>query len=108
MLTLPARLIVIPLSYLRRLDSLRYTSLIALIAIGYLVIIVLAHYISGDTLQERGELSWVQWQGPIQALSSFPVIVFAYTCHQNVGYKIQLFKVSEEILILDSDVFYSE
>ena len=63
------------------------------------MIIVLSHYISGDTLQERGELSWVQWEGPIQALSSFPVIVFAYTCHQNVGYNIHLPKVSEKVLI---------
>ena len=63
------------------------------------MIIVLAHYIRGDTLQERGEVSWVKWQGPIQALSTFPVVVFAYTCHQNVGYNIHPFKVSEEILI---------
>lgn len=92
-------MIVIPLSHLRRLNSLRYTSFIALVSIGYLVIIVLAHYIRGDTLQERGEVSWVKWQGPIQALSTFPVVVFAYTCHQNVGYNIHPFKVSEEILI---------
>ncbi|KAF8457496.1 transmembrane amino acid transporter protein-domain-containing protein [Terfezia claveryi] len=77
-------LIVIPLSFLRRLDSLKYTSFIALVSIGYLVIIVVGHFLKGDTIPDRGEVHWVQWAGPVQALSSFPVIVFAYTCHQNM------------------------
>ena len=75
---------MIPLSFLRRLDSLKYTSVIALIAIGYLVILVLAHFIKGDTLPDRGEVSVIHWAGPVRALASFPVIVFAYTCHQNM------------------------
>ncbi|KAK8230634.1 transmembrane amino acid transporter protein-domain-containing protein [Phyllosticta capitalensis] len=77
-------LIVIPLSYLRRIDSLKYTSIIALISISYLVILVLAHFIKGDTMDERGDIRVVAWSGPVAALSVFPVIVFAYTCHQNM------------------------
>ncbi|MCJ1409864.1 hypothetical protein MMC19_003948 [Ptychographa xylographoides] len=77
-------LIVIPLSFLRRLDSLKYTSVIALISIGYLVILVFAHFVKGDTMQERGPIRVVQWGGLVPTLSSFPVIVFAYTCHQNM------------------------
>lgn len=77
-------LIVIPVSFLRRLDSLKYTSFIALVSIGYLVIIVVGHYLKGDTLDQRGEIHYVQWAGAIQALSSFPIMVFAYTCHQNM------------------------
>ena len=79
------RLIVIPLSFLRRLDSLKYTSVIALISIGYLVILVVAHFLKRDTMQDRGEIRVIQWGGVVPALSSFPVIVFAYTCHQNVS-----------------------
>jgi amino acid permease len=75
---------VIPLSFLRRLDSLKYTSVIALVAIGYLIVLVLAHFIKGDTLVDRGEVHYWTWQGPVQAFASFPVIVFAYTCHQNM------------------------
>ena len=78
------RLIVIPLSFLRKLDSLKYTSVIALFAIAYLVVLVVYHFASGDTLDGRGEVHWLKWQGPIETLASFPVIVFAYTCHQNV------------------------
>ncbi|KAM0804270.1 transmembrane amino acid transporter protein-domain-containing protein [Usnea florida] len=77
-------LIVIPLSFLRRLDSLKYTSVVALISIAYLVILVVAHFIKGDTKQERGNIRVVQPASTVAVLSSFPVIVFAYTCHQNM------------------------
>ena len=79
------RLVVIPLSFLRRLDSLKYTSVVALISIGYLVILVFAHWVKGDTKQHRGVLRLVRWESAVATLSSFPVIVFAYTCHQNAG-----------------------
>jgi amino acid permease len=76
---------VIPLSFLRRLDSLKYTSVVALISIGYLVILVVYHFCAGDTLQpDRTPIRVVRWAGAIPTLSSFPVIVFAYTCHQNM------------------------
>ncbi|UPX10583.1 uncharacterized protein EKO05_0001234 [Ascochyta rabiei] len=77
-------LIVIPLSFLRRLDSLKYTSIIALFSIAYLVILVVAHYLKGDTLASRGTVRVFEWAGPVSALAAFPVIVFAYTCHQNM------------------------
>ncbi|KAF2634197.1 hypothetical protein P280DRAFT_474804 [Massarina eburnea CBS 473.64] len=77
-------LIVIPLSFLRRLDSLKYTSVIALCSIAYLVVLVVAHFIKGDTLADRGQVRVFQWAGPVSALAAFPVIVFAYTCHQNM------------------------
>ncbi|OBT70516.1 hypothetical protein VE03_00359 [Pseudogymnoascus sp. 23342-1-I1] len=77
-------LVVIPLSFLRRLDSLKYTSVVALISIGYLVILVVYHFAKGDTMADRGPIRVVQWDSAISALSSLPVIVFAYTCHQNM------------------------
>lgn len=75
---------MIPLSFLRRLDSLKYTSIIALVSIAYLVVLVVYHFAAGDTLAERGNVNVIKWQGAIPTLASFPVIVFAYTCHQNV------------------------
>jgi amino acid permease len=83
LLTLP-RLMVIPLSFLRRLDSLKYTSVVALISIGYLVVLVVYHFMEGDTLDRKGPVHVVEPNGFASALSTFPVIVFAYTCHQNV------------------------
>ena len=102
------RLIVIPLSFLRRLDSLKYTSVIALISIGYLVILVIAHFIKGDTKKDPGPIRVVRWESAIATLSTLPVIVFAYTCHQNVSFldefctncltdKIQMFSILNEI-----------
>ncbi|KKK27126.1 amino acid transporter [Aspergillus rambellii] len=77
-------LIIIPLSYLRRLDSLKYTSIAALISMGYLVILVVYHFIKGDTQADRGPIRVIHWAGAVPTLSSFPVIVFAFTCHQNM------------------------
>lgn len=79
------RLVVIPLSFLRRLDSLKYTSIIALISIGYLVVLIEYHFVKGDTMADRGPIRVFKWAGLVSTLQSFPVIVFAYTCHQNVG-----------------------
>ena len=79
------RLIVIPLSFLRKLDSLKYTSMIALVSISYLVVLVVYHFIANDAGHEKGNVNWVKWHGLGSTLSSFPVIVFAYTCHQNVS-----------------------
>ena len=98
------RLIVIPLSFLRRLDSLKYTSVIALISIGYLVILVVAHFLKGDTMQDRGEIRVIQWGGLVPALSSFPVIVFAYTCHQNVS-ELHRTRLHRSVTDSTSDVF---
>ncbi|KAF9891236.1 hypothetical protein FE257_004800 [Aspergillus nanangensis] len=77
-------LIIIPLSYLRRLDSLKYTSIAALISMAYLVVLVVYHFVEGDTLADRGPVRIIHWAGPVPTLSSLPVIVFAFTCHQNM------------------------
>jgi amino acid permease len=78
------RLVIIPLSFLRRLDSLKYTSIVALLALSYLVLTVVAHFLMGDTLDQRGEVHYFKWQGPMRFFSNLPVIIFAFTCHQNV------------------------
>jgi amino acid permease len=86
-----ARLVVIPLSFLRRLDSLKYTSIIALISIGYLVVLVVYHFAKGDTMDDRGPIRVIKWAGLVSTLQSFPVIVFAYTCHQNVSIALMIY-----------------
>ena len=100
-----ARLVVIPLSFLRRLDSLKYTSIVALVSIGYLVILIVYHFTKGDTMADRGPIRVVQWGSLIQVLQSFPVIVFAYTCHQNVGRNLRDVGLK---LTISPDVLYLE
>lgn len=67
--------------------------MIALVSICYLVILVLAHFTRGDTLAQRGDVRLFSWAGPIPALASFPVIIFAYTCHQNVSFALPVCSV---------------
>ncbi|KAK8061720.1 amino acid transporter [Apiospora phragmitis] len=64
-------LVIIPLAFLRRLDSLKYTSVVALLSIGYLIILVVYHFAS-DTVTDRGPVRIITWGGPITALSSLP------------------------------------
>ncbi|KAL2754093.1 hypothetical protein ACRALDRAFT_2109730 [Sodiomyces alcalophilus JCM 7366] len=76
-------LLVIPLSFLRKLDSLKYTSIVALISIGYLIVLVVYNFGIGP-IQDKSELRIVRPESAIAFLSSLPVVVFAYTCHQNI------------------------
>lgn len=76
-------LLIIPLSFLRRLDSLKYTSLIGLVSIGYLIVLVIYHF-AADAHADPRDIRVIQWAGPVETLSALPVVVFAYTCHQNM------------------------
>lgn len=76
-------LLIIPLSFLKRLDSLKYTSLVALVSIGYLIILVIYHF-SVDPHASPDNIRVIQPAGVVATLSALPVVVFAYTCHQNV------------------------
>lgn len=77
-------LLCVPLSFLKNLDSLKYTSILGLIAIGYMIMLVVTHFVVGDVPDYlRGEVSLT----PVSAqkvFSTFPIIVFAYTGHQNM------------------------
>lgn len=75
---------IAPLSFLRKLDSLKYTSIVALFSVVYLIVLVVYHCLFNDT--PVNSLN-IEWYGPISAsstLKSFPILVFAYTCHQNM------------------------
>lgn len=72
-----------PLAFLRRLDSLKMTSYIALCTIGYLVFVVVYYFfVSHDALPEPGDVDLFRF-GP-SFIQSIPVQVFAYTCAQNI------------------------
>ncbi|ORY95058.1 transmembrane amino acid transporter protein-domain-containing protein [Syncephalastrum racemosum] len=74
---------VLPLSFLRKLDSLKYTSIIALVAVVYLGTIVIYHYISPNfppPPPEEVEMISIS----TAFFARLPVFVFAFTCHQNI------------------------
>ncbi|GLB41828.1 putative transmembrane amino acid transporter protein [Lyophyllum shimeji] len=74
---------LIPLAYLRRIDSLRHSSYVALFSVAYLVVIVIYNYfwpLPGTP--ERGEVHLVHFSPTF--VSTFPIQVFAFTCAQNI------------------------
>lgn len=86
--------VVAPLSFLKKLDSLKYTSVVALVLVVYLICLVAEHYFLDSVPPTRV----VDWWGPVawrQTLASFPIFVFAYTCHQNMFAIINELKPSE-------------
>ncbi|GEQ71477.1 hypothetical protein JCM33374_g5161 [Metschnikowia sp. JCM 33374] len=76
--------IVAPLSFLKKLDSLKYTSVVALVSVVYLICLVVEHYLLDEMPSSERTISWI---GPVSwrsTLTSFSIFVFAYTCHQNM------------------------
>ncbi|KAH3671708.1 hypothetical protein OGAPHI_000413 [Ogataea philodendri] len=78
---------ILPLVYKRKLDSLKTASLVALSSVGYLVILVVVHFAhiwtGGKEDIVRGPIHYFQPDSIISLLSSFPILVFGFTCHQN-------------------------
>ncbi|KAI0794162.1 vacuolar amino acid transporter 5 [Fomes fomentarius] len=74
---------LVPLTFLRKLDSLRHTSYIALFSVAYLVVIVVVCYFFPlEGTQEPGEIHLIKFTSGF--VSTFPVQVFAFTCAQNL------------------------
>jgi amino acid permease len=70
-----------PVSYLRKLDSLKYTSSIAILAVVYLTVIVVYYAIVPDfPLPESIDY----FRFSTDFFAKLPIFIFAFTCHQNV------------------------
>ncbi|KAH9013268.1 transmembrane amino acid transporter protein-domain-containing protein [Lactarius pseudohatsudake] len=75
--------VLVPLSFLRRLDSLRHTSYIALFSCAYLVVIVIVcHFYPLKGMIPPGEIHLIKFTPSF--ISTFPIQVFAFTCAQNL------------------------
>lgn len=79
---LMSMIVVIPISFLKTLDALRFTSQIALGTVVYLIIVVVGWFIFKGKSPVRGEVVLARFGK--NTLSSFPVQVFAFTCAQNI------------------------
>ncbi|OSX64234.1 hypothetical protein POSPLADRAFT_1045325 [Postia placenta MAD-698-R-SB12] len=72
-----------PLSFMRKIDSLRHTSYIALFSVAYLVVVVVVcYFIPIEGTQAPGEIHLIRFTPDF--VSTFPVQVFAFTCAQNI------------------------
>lgn len=79
---LASTFVCVPLSFLRNLDSLKYSSILGLAAIAYMSILVIFHFFLGDAYVP-GERHLVP-QSAWGVFSTFSIIVFAFTGHQNM------------------------
>lgn len=76
--------VCIPLSLLKNLDSLKYTSIAALMAIGYMSLLVMTHYFVGDVPSDlKGNITLFP-PNVSGIFKTFSIIIFAYTGHQNM------------------------
>ncbi|KZT55824.1 hypothetical protein CALCODRAFT_556245 [Calocera cornea HHB12733] len=75
--------LLMPLCFLRKLDSLRHTSYVALFSVAYLVVVVIVCYFHPPPGSvPPGEIHLIKFDKDF--ISTFPVQVFAFTCSQNV------------------------
>ena len=81
---LASTFICVPLSFLKNLDSLKYTSILGLVAILYMALLVIGHFLVGNVpADEKGELTLFP-PNVSGVFSTFAIIVFAFTGHQNM------------------------
>ncbi|KAK6465614.1 vacuolar amino acid transporter 7 [Scheffersomyces coipomensis] len=81
---LVSTLICVPLSFLKNLDNLKYTSILGLVAILYMSLLVIGHFLTNDIPNEyKGDITY--FPPTISGIfSTFSIIVFAFTGHQNM------------------------
>ncbi|EJU03460.1 hypothetical protein DACRYDRAFT_64373 [Dacryopinax primogenitus] len=74
---------LVPLCFLRKLDSLRHTSYVALFSVVYLLLVVIVCYFKPPPGSvPPGEIHLIKLEKDF--ISTFPVQVFAFTCAQNL------------------------
>jgi len=82
-ITLVLGVVISPLCFLKRLDSLKFTSVIALISVGYLFGIVVGFYL--DRSFQKVDVSTLPlWRFSVTNFKAIPIFVFGFTCHQNL------------------------
>lgn len=90
-----------PVCYLRKMDSLRFTSIFALMCVAFVIVVIVlfatpaldactgahidanASNVGGDSLC-GGKVDVLPTQGVIAFLTKLSTFVFSYTCHQNI------------------------
>jgi amino acid permease len=78
-----------PISFSRKLDSLKYTSVVALFAVAYLCLIVAWHFFAPNfPTAPSSDIELVHFS--TKFFTSLPVFVCAFTCHQNVSERAKL------------------
>ncbi|SMN21301.1 similar to Saccharomyces cerevisiae YER119C AVT6 Vacuolar aspartate and glutamate exporter [Maudiozyma saulgeensis] len=85
-ITLIMVFVIAPLCFMKRLNSLRYASMVAMSSVAYLCVLVLFHFLfpSDDIKNLKGSVSYGFPTGEPSPLTTLPIFIFAYTCHHNM------------------------
>ncbi|CCD23385.1 Avt7p NDAI_0B03510 [Naumovozyma dairenensis CBS 421] len=83
--------IIVPLSCLKKLDSLKYSSIVGLFALAYLSMFIFVMFLHNTVFKlpnegdsTRGEVYWFHVYDFRGLLSTFSIIIFAYTGAMNL------------------------
>lgn len=80
-------LAIAPISFYKQLNSLKYTSMLALVAVVYLLFVVISFFL----FPIQGMPPKLEWKDvrlmklDASFFTTLPIFVFAFTCHQNVN-----------------------
>lgn len=78
-------ILLVPLAFLRRIDSLKYSSFAGLLGVFYLLGVALWNYYKPDAVHAPPGAGIEPFASiSLASLKSFSVFVFSFTCHQNV------------------------
>lgn len=82
-------IIIVPLCSLKKMDSLKYSSILGLFALAYLSLLVLSTFaydviITDNYKSYRGEVSWWKVYDSKGLMSTFSIIIFAFTGSMNL------------------------
>ena len=82
-------LIIVPLSLVKKLDSLKYSSILGLFAIAYLVCLIVGAFLRDVVFTDnytaiRGDVSWIRVYDFKGLISTFTIVIFAYTGSMNM------------------------
>ena len=84
-------LIIVPLCFFKKLEHLKYSSIIGLFAFTYLSLLVISMFIKDILIQgantyptARGDIYWFKIYDIKGLLSTFSIIIFAYTGSMNL------------------------
>lgn len=101
-------LVVVPLSSLKHLNSLRYSSILGLIALVYIGALIILTYFFGSYPVRK--ISWVSVVDNTGALTTFSILIFAFTGSMNLFSIINELKdnsMSNIKAIIDSSILTS-
>jgi solute carrier family 38 (sodium-coupled neutral amino acid transporter), member 2 len=79
-------LVIFPLTLIRKFDTLKFTSFVAIACIMAFVVLVIVYGLYGWIEGPGGEIregEMKTWPSGVDMLTAFPIMSFAYLCHQN-------------------------